>query len=216
MPAHWPGEKFFLDSNQEVNWQDLQLLRTSGASPDQRTPVGAWGRELQTIAQGSAEDSLKDRKIAELCFRILTTLRFGGEQGSGHTPQNDSRIWQDDDPCPGKALKKNAPEDSKQCVKQGSRSQPYSEVILAVQERRTTNADGQEKTVKIPIKLRLHRFVCWLAIGNPQQGLTHATHTCGRKDCLHLGHLKWGNASTNRADYLEQLAGAGRKRYTLR
>ena len=51
----------------------------------------------------------------------------------------------------------------------------------------------------------LHRLVCRAKWGDPPPGKTQAIHTCGHKWCIAPGHLRWGSAAENAADYQASL-----------
>ena len=173
-------------------------------------PVGNWGEQLIEIARSDETELVKNKLVANLCWEILVTLRFGeAEVSSGNGWESlDCPVWVDDDGCPGKCSKSRAAEENRGGVCRTNRRHPYPVVILAKQQLQKIWDGSQYKSLVV---LKLHRFACWRARGNPGGQMTVATHSYGHKACVKLGCLYWGSPHTNAGDYRQQVAG-GRSR----
>lgn len=166
--------------------------------------VGAWGQNLRDIAlHPDLSDLAKNRQTAELCWVILSTVRFGPPKDPLPWSREDAELWQDAQACPACCSKSKVPSVTSGGLCLGRGKQPYPRVILAKQVWQR-NSKG---SYQVPICLSLHRFACWLAEGNPSADVCLATHLCGKKQCLRLACLRWGNHKTNQED-VEELAEA--------
>ena len=161
------------------------------------TPIGDWGRWLSSIAHKPITDLQKNREVAQLCWCIYSTVRFGPDEAKGDAPWEveSAKVWRDEVPCPAVAFKRKVPSSSGSLMPSQGRD-PYPRVILGKQHWMKASGEKYSK----PFGLRLHRFACWLAEGNPSPELSLATHHCGNKKCLRLSCLKWGNHKTNNED----------------
>ena len=191
-----------------IVYDDEKVVRNEKSAKskakDQKTDVlmrvqaiGSWGKQLMQIAHKTISDLEKNREVAQLCWCSYCTARFGqAEAGGEHPWENESaKVWKDEVPCPAAASKMKVPASSGGIIL-GHGKDPYPKVILGKQHWVTPSGEKYSK----PFSLRLHRYACWLAGGNPSAELSLATHHCGHKQCLRLGCLKWGNHKTNHDD----------------
>jgi len=51
--------------------------------------------------------------------------------------------------------------------------------------------------------IRVSRFVCQAANGEPPDKRYEAAHTCGNRACVSAGHLRWATPKVNQADRWE-------------
>lgn len=180
--------------------KQAQLLRVA--------PVGEWGRQLRVIAEGKSTSLDKNREVASLCWTILCTVRFGVGQSAMSWADEDAKVWQDQGACPAVLKKKLVPEHCRGGVAAGVKANKYPHVILGQQYWVKPSGEKFSR----PVSLRLHRFVCWLARGNPTAATNLACHKCGVKQCLKLSCLSWGNHASNRGDADQLVAQMGKLR----
>lgn len=175
----------------------LAEVPEAGGDAVRVTCHGSIADEIDKIANKLGANYPRDRKvreIARLCLCLLNRLLAGdGEVGGSAEPHKDAaaRCWSADDrhAIPDKELLPLGVASRVMC-------QDYPDWVLCT--RRLGFAEPEL------IKLPLHRFATWLAVGDIPAGKPHATHKCHDKRCVALPHLDWGSAKENKADYLRQ------------
>ena len=224
MAPSWATYNLLKDTSLLIEWQDFQSLWESfiieaavkttikGDEVIQDKllkvyPVGPWGHQLKAIALGHSDELVKNRQVAELCWKVFSIVRYGNASAAGEAPWADenAKVWQDDCSCPAKCNKSRVPKQLAGAVSIGKGKHSYPGVIFAKQKWERLGVQYDQ-----PVKLSLHRLACWLAVGQPGSKLSYATHKCGKRECLRLGCLRWGNAKTNEADMHDLVEGLGR------
>ena len=208
----WRGYKLLNDASYGIFFEDLDNLWHALQDPDTYEQFNKddgrldkvflrrpWGQSVRDIAESDNTDEQKTRLTAELCFTIYATVMYGMDETGGSKPwENEaSRVWQDRKTCPAYLDVRNLARCNRVNVREGNGLKEYPRVMLGEQIWVKGN-----KRCSNPIELRLHRFACWLAEGDPphaQGGASAmALHLCGEQDCLKLRCFRWGDAKMNR------------------
>ena len=160
----------------------------------QVTPHGSIAEAIYKIANNLAiakEDKL--REIARCLLSLLNHLLVKDVVEEPHLDPT-ARCWLEGEGA-GHAIPNKDFLPSGLARKISCRPGQYPLVTLG-----TRCLEGEDP---YPVRIALHRFACWLANGEPGDDMRMATHQCGKKECVALGHLDWGSAQTNRADHLQ-------------
>ena len=66
----------------------------------------------------------------------------------------------------------------------------YPDVLLG-------DAKDAQTGARTVVRLRMHRFVCWLARGPPAEADHEVCHACSNTACVRPSHLRWGTHRQN-------------------
>lgn len=206
MPV-WPGFNVLqAGSSQLVRLQDvLDLFENLKEREDVRFQMNEpWGDRLLAICRepntselsGAEREDLKEeqlRNIARLLVQLIQELACPDQSGRSISSSNTAQIWQENE-CPMQP-------------KHSVGINVSGEYVKAMFGERIDKS-GQRKKLYV----LLHRISCWAARGNPSDSTPLATHSCGKKRCLRLDCLQWGNHRSNQRDAYKSARGKRRTR----
>jgi len=185
--VEWPGRKLLRQQNPpNITFDLISDIHDKFLDFDQDhdTTQAIWGERIQTIVNGEfSSKPVKLQGILKELVGLLTRLCFDSD---------DTDLYFEHDTCFLLALPDHDI-DGVHCNKEGN---DYTKVKLG-------------RVGKTLIQFNLHRVVAFLSCGNPpppsqsKKGTLHkalATHSCGKKGCLRVGCVAWGDHSSNAAD----------------
>lgn len=163
-----------------------------------------WGSRLLDICRVPDTSALSDtgkeeleeeqlRDIARLLMQLIQELACPDQSGRSISSSDTAQIWRDNE-CP---------------------MQPKHAVGVSVSGEYVKAKFGEriDKSGKRKkLYVLLHRISCWAARGIPDASTPLATHSCGKKRCLRLDCLQWGNRKSNQRDAYKSARGKRRTR----
>ena len=197
MPAVWPGfHHLQAGSTQKMRLQDVQdlfrdLKEEEGVRFKMRDP---WGDMLLAICRRADIDEEEQlRELARLMMQMIQDMACPDQSGRSISSSMSAQIWQEN-ACPMQP-------------KHDVGAHLKGEYVRVKFGDRIDNV-GQRKELSVS----LHRIACWAARGNPADDTPLATHSCGKKQCLRLDCLKWGDRSSRQKEAYKAGRGKRRKR----
>ena len=197
MPAVWPGFHYLESgSTQKIRLADVQDLFKNLKVEDgvRFKMLEPWGGKLLAICRrADIDEEERLRRIARLILQMIQDLACPDQSGMSISSSMSAQMWQDKE-CP-------------MLPKHDAGVDVRGEYVRAKFGDRIDGTGHRQE-----LSVSLHRIACWAERGNPADDTPFATHSCGKKKCLRLDCLKWGDRSSRQNEAYKAATGKRRKR----
>jgi len=180
-------------ATESCDWRDVldfvTLVRDLGQSMIARKGLG---ERLKGKALGGHAPGRAARYVAlELARAYNGMLVEGGHTVALASPQLPMKLLTECTVLRPTLLPVDGAEDyswAAQVPQEGSVT--YPDVLLG-------DAKDAQTGARTVVRLRMHRFVCWLARGPPAEADHEVCHACSNTACVRPSHLRWGTHKQN-------------------